>query len=243
MNIVIPMAGLGSRFPSDKYLLPKPLIDAGGGMPMIVKAIKTLELDGRYHFIISKNKFTQKLKDVIWKEKSDSVFVEIDYLTEGPASSCLLMKEYINNDDELVIANCDQIMSWNSKLFLHNVRLFDGAVVTFFGNNKKYSFAKLNYECHVNEIKEKEVISNIALNGIHYWKKGKYFVSSAEEMIKLDVRADNGEFYVGPSYNHMINKGLSVGIYHIPNEQHHGVGVPEDLDYYLTHYAKNHENI
>ena len=53
-------------------------------------------------------------------------------------------------------------------------------------------------------------------------------------MIKYGDRAPNGEFYVGPSYNHMILSGLKVGIYHIPNFQHNPVGVPEDLNSFLN---------
>ena len=55
--------------------------------------------------------------------KPNCQFLEIDYVTEGPAKSVLLFRENINNDEELIIANCDQIMEWNSKAFVHNVRL------------------------------------------------------------------------------------------------------------------------
>ena len=233
------MAGLGSRFPSHQYPMPKPLIEVNGE-PMISKAIKSLDLDGRYFFVIAKNKFTELVKETILAIKEDSVFVEIDYITEGPAVSALLFRDKIDTDEELVIANCDQIMEWNSKNFLHNVRLYDGAVVTYHTDTDKNSFARLDDYGHVVEIREKEVISKVSLNGIHYWKKGRYFVSSADKMIELQDRAPNGEFYIGPSYNHMIRQGCKVGIYHIPNEQHHPVGVPDDLQKYLEHAKKKY---
>ena len=87
----------------------------------------------------------------------------------------------------------------------------------------------------VQEIREKQVISNISLNGIHYWRKGSSFVDSAETMIAANDRAPNGEFYIGPSYNHMIKSGQTVGIYHIPNQFHHPVGVPDDLDKFIRY--------
>jgi NDP-sugar pyrophosphorylase family protein len=239
MNILIPMAGLGSRFPSHAYPMPKPLIEVNGE-PMISKAIKSLNLDGNYYFVIAKNQFTEIIKDTILALKPFSAFIEIDYITEGPAVSALLFRDKINNDDELVIANCDQIMEWNSENFLHNVRLYDGAVVTYHTDTEKNSFARLDSSGNVIEIREKEVISNVSLNGIHYWKKGCYFVNSAEKMIELQDRAPNGEFYIGPSYNHMIRQGNKVGIYHIPNEQHHPVGVPDDLQRYLAHAKKKY---
>jgi len=239
LNVVIPMAGLGIRFANQGFNLPKPLIDVNGE-PMIAKAIKTLNLDSaysltQYYFVIAKNDFTQKVKEVIRKVEPTARFIEIDYLTEGPAVTALLYKEDINNDNELVIANCDQIMEWNSQTFLVNARLYDGCVVTYHTDTEKNSYAKLDEFGFVTQIKEKEVISDASLNGIHYWKHGKYFVQSAEEMIANQDRAPNGEFYIGPTYNYMIKHGHKVGIYHIPYSQHHAVGVPSDLERYLNY--------
>ena len=234
MKILIPMAGLGSRFLTKSYNKPKPLIDING-TPMIIKAIKSLGIeDAKYLFVISKNSYSENIKEEIQKSVNCE-FIEIDYLTEGPACSCLLFKEEINNDEELIVANCDQIMEWNYKTFLLNVRQYDGAVVTYHETTEKNSYAAINQIGLVTEIREKRVISNISLNGIHYWKKGKYFVDSAEEMISEDDRADNGEFYVGPTYNYMIKQGFEVGIYHIPNQMHHPVGIPEDLERYIRY--------
>jgi dTDP-glucose pyrophosphorylase len=129
-------------------------------------------------------------------------------------------------------------MEWSGDTFLHNARLYDGAVVTYHTDTEKNSFAKIDSQGNILEIREKEVISNISLNGIHYWKKGKYFVSSASEMIESEDRAPNGEFYIGPSYNYMIKQGLKVGLHHIPNQQHHAVGVPEDLQKYISYVEK-----
>jgi len=108
VNVIIPMAGEGSRFPKDQYL-PKPLIDVNG-KPMIVRAIESLGIEGQYHFIIRQNEYTNIVKEIIGKVVKNPNFVEITKTTEGPACSALLFKEFINNGDELVIANCDQIM-------------------------------------------------------------------------------------------------------------------------------------
>jgi dTDP-glucose pyrophosphorylase len=234
INIIIPMAGKGSRFPKDQYL-PKPLIDVNG-KPMIVRAIESLDIqDAQWHFIIRKDNFTDAIKDIISKVVVNPRFSEVEKTTEGPACSALLFKKDINNDQELVIANCDQIMEWNSKLFFHNVRLYDGAVVTYYSDTDKNSYVKLDRKGNAVRFAEKEVISNISLNGVHYWKQGRYFVDSAEKMIAADDRAPNGEFYIAPTYNYMIHSGKVVGIHHIPNEQHHAVGVPIDLERFLKY--------
>jgi NDP-sugar pyrophosphorylase family protein len=231
MNIVIPMAGEGTRFPRDTYKIPKPLIDIHG-TPMIQKAIESLGLPGTYHFVIRKDSYYDQVCSLLHKTLIDPKIISVEETTEGPASSCLLFKDYINTEEELVIVNCDQIMWWDSDLFLTVARYYkyDGMVVTYTTDTPKNSYAEVDRQGFVKRIAEKEVISDISLNGIHYWRKGKYFVQSAENMIKCNDRAPNGEFYVGPSYNHMIQKGLRVGIYHIPNFQHNPVGVPEDLE-------------
>jgi len=231
MNILIPMAGEGTRFPRDTYKIPKPLIDIHG-TPMIQKAIESLGLPGTYHFVIRKDSYYDQVCSLLHKILLDPKIISVEETTEGPASSCLLFKNYIDTEEELVIANCDQIMWWDSDLFLTVARYYkyDGMVVTYTTDTPKNSYAEVDREGFVKRIAEKEVISDISLNGIHYWRKGKYFVQSAENMIKYNDRAPNGEFYVGPSYNHMIQKGLRVGIYHIPNFQHNPVGVPEDLE-------------
>jgi NDP-sugar pyrophosphorylase family protein len=228
------MAGLGSRFPRDKYYLPKPLIDVNG-RPMITRALESLDIDGQYHFILRNDEFLKITKDVISKTVKNPNFVIVDQTTEGPACSVLLFKEFINNDDELVTANCDQIMEWSSKLFFHNVRLYDGAVVTYYSDTDKNSYVKLDRQGRAIQFAEKEVISNISLNGIHYWKRGSDFVESAESMMAADDRAPNGEFYIAPTYNYMIRAGKEIGIFHIPIEQHHAVGVPIDLERFLKY--------
>lgn len=233
VNIVIPMAGNGSRFPRDKYPLPKPLIDVNG-KPMIEQAIKSLGFVGQWHFILRNNEFLEQTKAILNSIVYNPKFIVVDYETEGPAASVLLFKDCINNDEPLITANCDQIMNWNVNLFYHNVNLYDGAVVTYYADTDKNSYAKIDKYGQVVEMREKQVISNISLNGIHYWKKGKYFVNSAEAMIAANDRAPNGEFYIAPTYNYMIKENLNVGIYHIPNECHNSVGVPEDLTKFIN---------
>jgi len=237
MNVLIPLAGKGSRFANSGYDFPKPLIDILG-KPMIVRAIESLDLEGNYHFVLRKNDTLEPTREALLSIKPDARIIEIDYVTDGPACTANLFREFINNDEELIIANCDQIMEWNSENFLYNVRNYDGAVVTYHSDTDKNSYAEITSKGLVKRIREKEVISNVSLNGIHYWKRGRHFVDSYDTMIDQNDRAPNGEFYIGPSYNYMIQSDLKVGIYHIPNQCHHPVGVPYDLEKYLE-YAKS----
>ena len=235
MNIVIPMAGEGTRFPRDKYRVPKPLIEIDG-KPMVQHMIESMNLDGRYHFVIRQDSFYFQIYELLKSISPDCKIVTVEETTGGPACTSLLFEREISNDQELVIANCDQIMWWDSGLFLQTARYYkyDGIFVTYTSDTPKNSYCKIDKNGLVYEVKEKEVISDISLTGIHYWRKGCYFVESAQAMIDANDTAPNGEFYVGPTYNHMINKfGKRVGIHHIPNWQHNPVGVPDDLNAYI----------
>ena len=236
MKILIPMAGEGTRFQKDGKKPIKPLIDVLG-KPMVIRAIETLGIVGDLIFVVQKNKNGYSILENISKyyKKFTAHFVEA--LTDGPACSALAAKESICNQEPLIITNCDQILTWDSNafcVFFENIN-YDGIVVTYFSNTTKNSYAKVDYKGLVTLIKEKEILSDISLNGVHYWKKGCDFIYAAETMIGAKDKSINGEYYIGPTYNYLIEKGCKIGIYHIPNSQHHAIGTPEDLERYLNY--------
>jgi dTDP-glucose pyrophosphorylase len=231
MNIVIPMAGAGSRFAKEGYDLPKPLILVDS-VPMIVRAIQTLGIAGKYHFITRGSDYTYDTLGAINSVCLDPVVINIEHVTEGAAQTVLLMKDYINSDEELIIVNCDQVMSWDADAALADMRQYDGAVVAINSQDPKHSYVKVDAKGLATEFAEKKVISDLALTGIHYWKHGKDFVSSAEQMISDNVRSGNGEYYVAPTYNYLLKQKKKIGVTVIRPNQIHFTGTPEDLDLY-----------
>lgn len=235
MNIVIPMAGRGQRFTEKGIETPKPLIEINGKM-MIEYAIESLDIKANFIFITfrySDENLNQRLNTTL--EKYSGKVIQIDYVTEGPAASALLARDYIDNDEPLIITNCDQIMNWESKSFLDYCENsdMDGVVVTYHSDTEKNSYIKLDQDGIGLELAEKEVISNDSLNGIHYWKRGSLFVKSAKSMISKNIRANN-EFYISLSYNELIKDGCKIGAYKIPSDFHNAVGTPEDLKKYIN---------
>jgi len=234
VQLVIPLAGDGQRF-KDKYSCPKPLISVNGEK-MISLAVRTLGIPYESSvFIIRKDHDENRaLSTEITKIDPKSSIVCIDKLTNGPCSTALLSSPYLDMEKPLVIANCDQVMRWNGMRFLRYCigENYDGVVVTYHETTPKNSYARLNMNGDVVEIQEKKPISSVSLNGIHFWKKARYFVDSANEMMRRDDRT-NGEFYIAPSYNYMLAVGLKVGIFHIPNEQHNAIGTTDDLEEYI----------
>lgn len=232
MNIVIPMAGAGSRFAQEGYDLPKPLIPVDG-VPMIVRAVQTLDLRGQYHFVIRETEYTNECVGAASAAAYDPVLEIIKDLTRGAAESALLLKEHINTDEELIITNCDQIMSWDAKKVLDEMRQYDGAVVVIRSQDAKHSYVKTTKGL-ATEFAEKKVISDFALTGIHYWRHGSDFVSSAEQMIADNAVSGAGEFYVAPTYNYLIKQKKRIGVVVIEPDQIHFIGTPKDLEAYAS---------
>ena len=232
MNILIPMAGAGKRFFDAGYIFPKPLIEIDN-KPMIQWVIESLNLQANYIFIIQKeHQEKYNIKSVLKILQPNCKIIELDHLTEGAACTTLLAKEYINNDDPLIIANSDQYINWNSSKAFYNFnsKNLDGAILTFEAIHPKWSYAKCNNEGFVTEVAEKKVISRNATVGVYYWKHGSDYVKSAEEMIKKNIRVNN-EFYVCPVYNEFLLKNKKIKIHKV--DKMWGLGTPEDLNNFI----------
>lgn len=231
------MAGAGSRFGSN--FPPKPFVIINN-KPMIELAIKSLSFRDNYNYIFYvRSEMIEDFKRLEFLNNYNYEIIEVKKLTEGCACTCLLGVNKINNDDPLIIINCDQIMDWNGQNFIDfciNSDM-DGVIVTYDSNSPKNSYVKLDDNGMVCETIEKKVISNLSTNGISYWKNGKHFVESCTMMIANNDRCNN-EFYVAPSYNYLIKTGKKIINYHIDKNQHHPVGTPEDLERYISHENK-----
>ena len=231
MNVLIPMAGAGSRFQRAGYTFPKPLIEVRG-KPMIQLVVENLNIDARHIFVVQKSHYEQyNLKHLLNLISPGCEIVQVDGMTEGAACTTLLAKEFINNDEPLVFANSDQFLDWDSNEFMYSMEAdkIDGGMLTFKATHPKWSFAKLDDDGYVSEVAEKKPISDVATAGIYYWKHGKDYVKYAEQMIENDVRFNN-EFYVCPVFNEAINGGKKIKTFHFDGMW--GIGTPEDLDYF-----------
>lgn len=233
MNILIPMAGKGSRFAQAGYTFPKPLIEINN-KPMIQLVVENLNIQGQYIFIVLKEEYEKyNLKQLLNLIAPNCKIIIIDKVTEGAACTTLLAKEFINNNQPLLLANADQFIEWNSNecMYAFNADNIDGGILTFESVHPKWSYAKLDENNFVTEVAEKNPISNHATVGIYFWKKGSDYVKYAEQMINKNIRVNN-EFYVCPVFNEAIQDKKKIRTKQI--NKMWGLGTPEDLTFFLN---------
>jgi dTDP-glucose pyrophosphorylase len=231
------MAGAGSRFAQAGYTFPKPLIDVRG-KPMIQVVVDNLNIEAHFIFLVQKEHYEKyNLKHLLNLIAPGCDVVQVDGITQGAACSTLLAKEYINNDEPLVMANSDQFVEWNSNevMYAWSADNIDGGILTFKATHPKWSFAKVDEAGFVSEVAEKNPISDNATVGVYYWKKGSDYVKYAEQMIEKDIRTNN-EFYVCPVFNEAIVDGKKIRIKEISKMW--GLGTPEDLNYFLQNHKE-----
>lgn len=243
LNIVIPMAGRGSRFADAGYEMPKPLIDIYGH-PMIEYVTKNITPNCEHRFIyicqkehMEKYGLAEKLRAIA----PGCVIIPINYITEGAACTVLLAEEYINTEDAMMIANSDQFVDTDINDYISVIDNHNGLIMTMPADHPKWSYIRFDNQGFVTMVREKEVISNEATVGIYNYKHGSDFVRYAHQMIDKNIRVNN-EFYVAPVYNEMIDSGMKI-VFKNVGPKMHGMGVPEDLSKFMElnlckHYFK-----
>ena len=237
LNVLIPMAGAGSRFAAAGYTFPKPLIQVHD-KPMIQLVTENLGLDANFIYVVQKKHREKYNLDTMLNLISPGCkIIEVDGMTEGAACTALLAKKFIDNDNPLFFANSDQYVDWNPVEFMYEMqeRSADGGIVTFKATHPKWSFAKVDDNGLVTGVAEKNPISDNATVGYYYWKHGSDFVKYAEQMIEKNIRVNN-EFYVCPVFNEAIDDGKQIRTHEAKGMW--GLGTPEDLEYYLNNYKE-----
>jgi dTDP-glucose pyrophosphorylase len=239
LNIVIPMAGAGSRFVAAGYMDPKPLVRVHG-VPMIRVVINNLTPNEEHRFIfICRQAHLQAygLSDKLARWAPGSAVISIEELTQGAACTVLCAKRLIDNDNDLMIANSDQYVDIDINEYLASMRArdLDGQIMTMKASDPKWSFIGISPLGYVSTVVEKVVISDEATTGVYNFKRGADFVAAAEAMIRKNLRV-NGEFYVAPVYNLLISEGAKVGYFNIGSEGSgmYGLGTPDDLTKFVA---------
>lgn len=240
LNIVVPMAGRGSRFANVGYRDPKPLIRFGG-KPMIQWVVQNITPLAPHRFIflcLAEHLQQYPHLPVTLREISPGCeIVPVEGVTEGAACTVLLARRFIECDEPLMIANSDQFVALdiNRYLAVMDSERADGLIMTFDADDPKWSYCRLRSDGTVSEVVEKQVVSHEATVGIYNFRHGRNFVEAADAMIARDLRV-NGEFYVAPTYNQLIERGAKIVVARTGREYDgmYGLGIPPDLEYFQS---------
>lgn len=219
LNIVIPMAGKGQRFRDAGYKTPKAMIPIQG-KPMINWVVENLKSkrDNRV-LLVSRQDINPDIPN--------AQVVKLDRDTDGAVSTMLSVEHLIGRDDPLLIANCDQLLlNFDADKFMENAA--DASVTVFSSDVPHHSYVRLDEDGYVTEVAEKKVISDLAVGGVYYFRKARYYYDAARWLIEKDLRV-NGEFYNTPVFS-QLDSNLKVNTYKIKHEDQQILGTPLELE-------------
>jgi NDP-sugar pyrophosphorylase family protein len=239
IQVVIPMAGLGSRFTQEGYTTPKPLLPIGN-LKMIEVVLQNLTSDDvEKVVIVTKTVISEasSLPKLLAEYSFDVEIVLIDETTNGPATTCVLAKHHLDMNKPLVIANSDQYLDTDMKSEYQkwDELTMDGIIWAMEDDSPKWSYVRANRNGFAVEVKEKVVISNLATCGVYAYSKAEYFFQAYEAMVSADD-CTNNEFYVAPTYNYLVRNGKKIYVRDLgkAGTVMHGLGIPEDYEAFLS---------
>lgn len=229
LNIVVTMAGAGSRFAKKGFKLPKPLIPVRG-IPMYRYSTNSLPLDlvGRLIFVIQENEYAEAICKDIKDNYSqyDPEIVKLKSLTRGQAESLFLASGAMNHALPTLVHNSDSAISVDRRILMDVLHTSDGALLTFeVHRSSNFSFAHLNESGLVDEVREKVQISTHASTGTYYFRSTVQMLNLIKSTIEANEK-EKDEFYIAPLYNYMIQAQQVVKI--VPVENYYCYGTPEE---------------
>lgn len=203
MNILVPMAGEGTRT-KDLYTGPKPILPVGN-RPMFYHAVSSAEhLRANLIFVVRSD---HNIADEVQALFPSSSIVLQDGRVNGAVLSCLLAKDLIT-EAPLLIMDCDMAVKFDYWTLFKFVS--DAGVVTFPSNNPAYSYVVSDMTAQVLDIAEKKTISDNAVAGSFFWRRGTDFVRLAERVVQ---REHTSEVYLSSVIKEAVLDGLTVKRY------------------------------
>lgn len=239
MNIVIPMAGRGSRLANWQQNIPKPLIRVSG-KPMVLWALESLQglTATRLIFVVLSEHEKQygivhMLSNVL---PIPSEFVFLDQVTEGQLCTVLAARQWIDTDEDLLIASADTLVRSNLIYDIQYQPIECHGIISVANlPGDHWSFARTDENDRVVEVAEKVRISENASTGIYYFRCGREFVTTGDEIIHNEEKT-RGEYYLIPVYQKFIEQNWMVKISR--SVEAWDMGNPESIQYFEQKYQK-----
>ena len=235
INILIPLAGTNQFFNETEYPYPKPLIEINDKTMIehVIENFSTIKEEKQFIFIVNSDECKKYHLDNVLNLLTNNKckIIKIDNQTKGAACSAMMAIEHINNDEQLIIANADQLFDDNLNDIILSFKDLDGGVIVFDSIHPRWSYARVDEDDYIVETAEKRPLSKNAIAGLYYFKNGKDFISSAMNMIQKDASV-NSLYYVSPTLNEMVLKNKKMKIKKIDNDKYHTFYTPAKIQEY-----------
>lgn len=245
IQLVIPMAGLGSRFSDAGYTVPKPLLDIHGAH-MFQVVLANLVNDFICKVVLIVPKIWNLSDDFRSLESALGIaveVVEVEGLTDGPAGSVEMAKKHLDASLPVVTANSDQYLDADLTEFYGDVvsGQYAGVILAMEDDDPKWSYAKVDETGKLMEVREKVVISNLATVGVYGFESASIMFDAIDRM-RQDEASVNGEYYVGPSYNYILTEKGGVAVTNLGpvGDIMHGLGIPRDYESFMLTGTSKH---
>lgn len=233
-NMVVPIAGEGSRMLKGGFSLPKPMLICGD-RSILEWSMDSIDYsDCNLVFTVRQEHIDEYAIDNWLREKfgEEIMIISLTQPTKGATETVYTTirgLEQLAFDDSLpLIIYCpdttfEPAFTPDDSHFEH-----DGLILTFKSNSPNYSYVKLNDENSVTETVEKKVISNMASVGVYCFKSTYEFMQHAA----VYLFECQGEAHICPLYNKIIGAGGTVKQRDI--SKIHVMGTPEEFKFFET---------
>jgi len=231
VQIVITMAGQGSRFRKVGYTVPKHEIRVHG-RSLFEWAMLSLKdfVSEKFIFVVRRGQYDRAnlLQLIAQAGIQNYQLVEVTTLTAGQAATVMAAKSVLDPNEGVAVYNIDTYVE-PFNILRTDVADCDGHLTTFTAPGDHWSFVQLDDQGHVTDVVEKRRVSDHASVGFYYFKRFADF-ERLYETYGPAIREEYGEVYVAPMYHYYLQNKAKITIKNIPYHVVHVLGTPEELE-------------
>ena len=230
------MAGKGQRFTDAGYKISKPLLPVSG-KPMILQAARCMPPADKWVFVVRQDHLEEKEVIETLKSIAKDVTILVDPNPLGQLNSCLVAKEFYDNDQPVFVGACDFGMIYNLDGYKKVLAQADIVSWSFtqqenlVRNPQAWGWLRQDKDGWINGVSVKVSISNDpfndhAITGSFTFASGKEFIKIAEELIRRNIKVKN-EFYIDSMLGLAIELDCKVKSFPV---KYIGWGTPADYE-------------
>lgn len=229
LHLIMPMGGAGTRFLSNGIDCPKPLIMLQN-KPFFYWATESILQSAEIAsltFVVLREHITRfSIAEKIRSFYPDARIVVLERVLAGAVLTALEGALALPADEAVIFNDCDHAFRCNAlKDFTQGDTAADGALLTFFSDEPKFSFLDFDANGNVSRTVEKQVISNDAICGAYYFARVADFRANAARYLKT---CEYSEYFMSGVYNELIRSGGIVKA--LKTDLHIPFGTPAEYE-------------